>query len=94
MFSLVADYIRAAAVRAGVIKADDKRQFGSHNFRTSLATSLISWGVDFKTVQGTLRHANPQTTLHIYAQVVDANKLAAQGLMYDAVWNTAPEIVQ
>lgn len=30
----------------------------------------------------------------IYTQVIDANKLAAQGLMYDAVWKTAPEIVQ
>ncbi len=51
-------------------------------------------GVDFKTVQGSLRHANPQTTLYICTQVVDANKLAAQSLMDDAVWKSAPEIVQ
>jgi hypothetical protein len=42
---------------------------------------LIPRGVDFKTVQGSLRRANPMTALSIYAQVVDENKLAAQGLM-------------
>jgi integrase len=92
--SLSSDHIKAAAIRAGVIKAADKRQFGTHNLRHSLATSLISWGVDFKTVQGSLRHANPQTTLGIYAQVVDENKLAAQRMMYDAIWRNAPKIVQ
>ena len=61
--SLVKDYIRAAAVRAGVIKPGDKRPFGLHVLRHSLATSLISWGTDVKTVQGMMRHANPQTTL-------------------------------
>ena len=76
-----------------MIQAGDKRQFGTHNLRHSLATSLISWGVDFKTVQGSLRHASPQTTLGIYAQVVDENKLAAQGLMWNAIWRNAPKIV-
>ncbi|MGA7243684.1 MAG: site-specific integrase [Terracidiphilus sp.] len=87
--SLSSDHVKAAAIRAGVIKADDKRQFGTHNLRHSLATSLISWGVDIKTVQGTLRHANPQTTLNTYTQVVDLNKLTAQGMMWDAVWENA-----
>ena len=77
-----------------MIQAGDKRQFGTHNLRHSLATSLISWGVDFKTVQGTLRHANPQTTLGLYTQVVDANMLAAQGMMWDAFWKTIPKMVQ
>jgi hypothetical protein len=49
--------------------------------------------VDFKTVQGSLRPANPQTTLGIYAQVVDENKLAARGMMYEAIWRNAPEMV-
>jgi integrase len=85
--SLVADHIKAAAIRAGVIKADDKRQFGLHNMRHSLATSLISWGTDIKTVQTLMRHANVATTLGIYTQGVDANRIAAQGLVWDAFSN-------
>jgi len=59
-----------------------------------LATSLISWGLDFKTVQTLLRHSNPLTTLSVYAQVIDRNRLAAQGLMMDAVMKPASEMVQ
>jgi site-specific recombinase XerD len=90
---LVKDYIRAAAARAGIIKPDDKRPFGLHVLRHSLATNLISWGTDVKTVQGMMRHANPQTTLGIYTQSVDANMLAAQGMMYDALRGITPKTV-
>jgi hypothetical protein len=41
-----------------------------------------------------MRHANPQTTLGIYTQSADANMLAAQEMMYDAVGQNAPKIVQ
>jgi integrase len=92
--SLVKDHIKAAAIRAGVIKANDKRPFGLHALRHSLATSLIGWGTDVKTVQGMLRHSDPQTTLKIYTQVIGANCLAAQGLMMDAVMNPASEMLQ
>jgi integrase len=92
--SLVTDHIKAAAIRAGVIKKGDKRQFGLHNLRHSLATSLISWGLDFKTVQTLLRHANPTTTLAIYAQGIDANRLAAQGAMMRAVLHPVSDVVQ
>jgi integrase len=92
--SLVKDHIRAAAVRAGVIKPGDKRPFGLHVLRHSLATSLISWGTDVKTVQGMMRYANPQTTLGIYTQTVNGNMLTDQEMMYDAVWQNAPKIVE
>ena len=92
--SLVTDHIKAAAIRAGVIKKGDKRQFGLHNVRHSLATSLISWGLDFKTVHTLLRHANPTTTLAIYAQGIDANRLAAQGAMRRAVLHPVSDVVQ
>jgi integrase len=92
--TLSTDYIKAAAIRAGVIKAGDKRPFGTHVFRHSLATSLVSWGVDIRTVQGTLRHANSQTTLNLYTQAVNKNKLDAQGMMYHAMRKPASDLVQ
>jgi integrase len=55
---------------------------------------LISWGLDFKTVQTLLRHANPTTTLAIYAQGIDANRLAAQGAMMRAVLHLVSDVVQ
>jgi integrase len=92
--SLVTDHIKAAAIRAGVIKDGDKRAFGLHVFRHSLATSLISWGLDIKTVQTLLRHANPTTTRALYAQGIDANRLAAQGAMMRAVLHPVSDVVQ
>ena len=44
-----------------------------------------------KTVQGMMRHANPQTTLGIYTQSVGSNMLAAQGMMYDALRGIEPK---
>jgi integrase len=59
-----------------------------------VATSLISWGLDFKIVQTLLRHANPTTTLAIYAQGIDTNRLAAQGAMMRAVPHPVSPVVQ
>ena len=39
---------------------------GWHSFRRWLATRLFYWGVDSKTVQTILRHANISTTLAHY----------------------------
>jgi integrase len=52
---------------------------GGHNLRHSLASWLVSNGVDVKTVSSMLRHSNVKTTLGIYSHAVDSNKLAAQG---------------
>jgi integrase len=60
--TLSADYLKAAAYRAGVLKEGEKVQSGMHNLRHSLATFLIAKGSDVKTVQTMLRHANPMTT--------------------------------
>jgi integrase len=73
------DYLRPAAVKAGVIGKDEKVRFGFHNLRHSLATFLVSSDSDPKTVQGMLRHANVATTLGLYAHAVDHKKLEAQG---------------
>jgi hypothetical protein len=50
--------------------------------------------LDFKTVHTLLRHANPTTTLAIYAQGIDANRLAAQGAMMRAVLHPVSDVVQ
>jgi integrase len=53
---LTVDYLRPAAVAAGVQLGAGQR-FGFHNFRHGLATWLVNQGTDVKTVQGLLRHA-------------------------------------
>ena len=53
---LTADYLRPAAIAAGVKLAGGQR-FGFHNLRHSLASFLVNQGMDVKTVQGLLRHS-------------------------------------
>jgi integrase len=84
---LVKDYVRPAAVRLGILHADDRSRFGLHNLRHSLASAMVAAGEDIKTVQGILRHANSKTTLDLYVHAMEANKLAAQG-RYLRDWNT------
>ena len=54
--------------------------------RTRQATSVVATSL--------LRHANPTTTLAIYAQGIDANRLAAQGAMMRAVLHPVSDVVQ
>jgi integrase len=76
---IVKDYLRPAAIRAGVLQRDDKRTFGFHVLRHSHATELIRRKEDPKLVQGVLRHAQVTTTLGIYAHSVpDAQKKAQE----------------
>jgi len=49
-----------------------------------LATYLIAVGRDIKTVQTILRHANPMTTLQIYAHGRSQDRSDAQGEMLAA----------
>ncbi len=65
---MVQKYLRPAAISAGVISAGWNGRFGFHNFRHSLATSLVKLKVDAKTVQGVLRHEDFGTTMDLYAQ--------------------------
>lgn len=49
-----------------------------HDLKHTAATLLVEEGVDVKTAQSRLGHANPQTTLRIYAQVTErADRTAA-----------------
>lgn len=62
----------------GVEKAE-LRGLTFHDLKHTAATALVQAGVDVKTVQRRLGHANPQTTLRIYAQATDeADRAAAK----------------
>jgi integrase len=76
---MVEDYLRPAAVKAGVIKEGDGVRFGFHNFRHSLASALVKLKCDPKTVQGILRHEDVRTTMQLYAQSDHESRLEAQG---------------
>jgi len=89
---LVEDYVRPAAVKVGILTADDSRRFGFHNLRHSLASFLVSVGTNPKVVQGLLRHSDVHTTLQLYSQSVSADRLAAQGTMLNAM-GVRPELV-
>ena len=82
---LVEDYLRPAAVKAGVLKEGEKDRFGFHNLRHSLASFLVRKGTDVKTVQKMLRHSDVSTTLRIYAHSMSEDRLAAQDEMLAAM---------
>jgi integrase len=86
-------YLRPAAVTAGVIGEDDKSRFGWHNLRHSLATFFASNDVHPSVIQNMLRHAKQQTTAR-YIHRVNDEQIQAQGLFLDAikVRRTSPRI--
>jgi hypothetical protein len=83
--TFVADYLRPAALKAGVAIGDGQR-FGLHNLRHSLSNWLVNKAkVEPKTVQGILRHSKIQTTLDLYTQEDSDETRAAQGRFLTAV---------
>ena len=82
----VADYLRPAAKKAGMLIQDGQR-FGLHNLRHSLSNWLVNKAkVEPKTVQeGILRHSKIQTTLDLYTQEDSDETRAAQGEFLSAV---------
>lgn len=65
--------IRPALKKLGITK-----QVGFHTFRHTLGTLLRQRGIDLKTAQELLRHANPRITMGIYQQAVSAERREAQ----------------
>jgi len=86
---IVSDYLRPAAVRAGVLKPQDPVRFGFHTFRHSLASFLVHSKTDVKTVQSLLRHADVKTTLQLYTHTIDEAKMAAEGAVLNAILQPA-----
>lgn len=78
------DYLRPAAVKAGVIPAGYKGRFGWHNLRHSLATFFAANEVNLPVIQSMLRHSRPSTTA-LYTHRVDAPQLAAQQRFLEAI---------
>jgi site-specific recombinase XerD len=60
---------------------------GWHSFRHSLATNLRAAGVDLKTAQELLRHANSRITLDVYTRAVSATKREANDRVMQMVFD-------
>ena len=72
-------------VRA-VRKAGLPERFGFHDLRRANATGLVSSGVDIRTAQARLGHADVRMTLEVYAQAAnEADRAAAEviGRLFD-----------
>lgn len=54
-----------------------------HDLRHFAATRLLAAGVPVRTVSGRLGHANPSTTLSVYAHFLEASDQAAAAIMGD-----------
>jgi len=78
------DYLRPAAVKAGVVPADYRGRFGWHNLRHSLATFFAANDVNLPLIQSMLRHSKPETTA-IYTHRVNSAQIAAQGRFLEAI---------
>jgi integrase len=91
--SFLKDYLRPAAIAAGV-QIPKGCRFGLHNLRHSLSNWLTNTAkVEPKTVQGMLRHSKIETTMNLYTQDDDDNKLEAQGKYLKAL-GVEPKNVQ
>ena len=96
---LVEDYLRPAAVKAGILSShrddhgrlvdDDPRRFGFHNLRHSLASFLVRIRTDPKTVQTLLRHSDVKFTLQFYSHAVSQDRMTAAGEMLIAILSHA-----
>ena len=74
--------IRPALERAGITD----KVIGWHSFRHSLATNLRAAGVDLKTAQELLRHANSRITLEVYTRAISATKREANDRVMQMVF--------
>jgi hypothetical protein len=79
------DYLRLAAVHAGVIEQGSTKRFGWHNLRHSLATFLAG-EVDPTVIVKTLRNKR-ETMMKYYIHRVNAKQQAAQGIFLTAIGN-------
>jgi site-specific recombinase XerD len=70
---ILKNVIRPALERAGITE----KVIGWHSFRHSLATTRRAAGVDLKTAQELLRHANSRITLEVYTRAISSTKREA-----------------
>jgi integrase len=84
------DYLRPAAVKAGVIPDGYKGRFGWHNLRHSLASFFGANEVHPAVTQSILRHKKLSTTMEIYTHGVTSVQMAAQEKFLKAIGLTLP----
>jgi integrase len=82
--SAAKDYLRPAAVYAGVIEEGSSKRFGWHNLRHSLA-EFLAGEVDAAITMKILRHRKIATTLQHYTHHVHEKQRDAQGLFLKAI---------
>lgn len=70
-------------------KDNDFEGLRFHELRHTQATQLLAHGVDIKTVQTRLGHANASTTLNMYAHAVPGNDLKAAEML-GSIMGTVP----
>jgi integrase len=80
--TLLKKIIRPAVVRAGI----KDKAIGWHSFRHALATNLRAAGVDLKTAQELLRHANSRITLDVYTRAISATEREANNRVMEMVF--------
>ena len=76
------DMILSRRIRPALDRIGVKKRIGWHGFRHGLATMPRQIGVDIKTAQEMLRHANSRITADIYQQCVSEEKRKAQDLVF------------
>jgi integrase len=79
------DFLRPAAVKAGVIPKGYKGRFGWHNLRHSLASFFGANEVHPAVAQSILRHKKLSTTMEIYTHGVNSAQVAAQEKFLEAI---------
>jgi integrase len=84
---LLKKVIRPAVERAGITG----KTVGWHTFRHSLGTNLRFLGIDIKTAQELLRHANSRITLDLYTQAVSTEKRKANAKVVDMLLSASPK---
>lgn len=82
--SAAQDYLRPAAVFAGVIEEGSTKRFGWHSLRHSLATYLAG-RVDPAITMKILRHRRLSTTLELYTHRTQEKQLGAQGMFIEEI---------
>lgn len=78
------DYLRPAAIKAGVIPKDYTGRFGWHNLRHSLATFFAENEVNLPVIQAALRHAKSSTTAK-YTHRNNAVQIKVQSKFLEAI---------
>jgi len=78
------DYLRPAAIYAGVIAQGSSKRFGWHNLRHSLA-EFLAGEVDPAVTMKTLRQRSIRTTLERYTHRISKKQKAAQGKYLKAI---------